>query len=463
MLRGKVLLVFLLFTKLSYAEVKLPNILSTNMVIKQQSKVKLWGYTSISKTLTITTSWDQKKYIVKSGKHGFFETLIKTPRAGGPYQIIFDDGDKKILDDILIGEVWLCSGQSNMEMPLKGYSSKQFITNSTELIANAENYNLRLFQANKSHSDTLKLDNNGLWQLSTPKSVTNFSALAYQFGQLLQLKLKVPVGIIDASVGGTTIRNWMGNSYSQFAEMYPNANLDPENRRPNVFFNGMIYPLRNFAVSGFIWYQGEADRAKHLLYQKMMKAMVNEWRQLWDLRKLGFYYVQIAPWTYPDDKGVLKSPYMREAQQKIQQTLSNTEMVVTADIGSDQSIHPPNKTEIAKRLLNIALAKTYKLNVPYQSLNISSFKKQKNSLLLKFKHTYGQLIVNENETDNFEIAGANQIFYPAKVVVHKHKLIVFSEKIIDPIAVRYGFKNYFKGNIFNKIGLPAAPFRTDNW
>ncbi len=433
------------------------------MVLKQKSNVNIWGKTSSGKKVTVITSWNERAYHVIPTPDGKFKVSLKTPKAGGPYSVTIDDGDKIVLENVMIGEVWICSGQSNMEMPMKGYNSKQTIKNGAELIANSSNNQLRLFSVKKLHSPILKDDCDGAWQASNPAVVPSFSAVAFQYGQLLQKKLQVPIGIIDASVGGTPIRDWMGDSFDQFAEMYPNSSKDSENRQPKVFFNSMIYPLRNYAVSGFIWYQGEADRAKPELYIEMMSAMVKEWRSIWTNRNLGFYYAQIAPWTYPDDKSVLKSAFMRSTQYNLLKKIKNSGIAITADVGSDQSIHPPDKTTVAERLVRIALAKTYKETITYQGPEFSSLKTKGEKISLSFNYVGKGLALNEIITGNFEVAGSDQLFYPANAKLVGKKIELISAKVKQPIAVRYCFKDYFIGNLYNNDGLPAVPFRTDNW
>ncbi|RYF12494.1 MAG: sialate O-acetylesterase, partial [Flavobacteriales bacterium] len=247
-----ILVCFFCFT---FGAVKLPPILASNMVLKQKSKVNIWGISTYGKKVTVQASWDNKTYSAVANKDGNWKVVVNTPGAGGPFKLTFDDGEKLVLDNILIGEVWVCSGQSNMGIPLKGLPN-QPVKDSEALIAAANNSKLRMFSVKKTIATTPQEDCEGNWELTNPKNAPIFSAIAYQFGKLLQEKLGVPIGIIHSAYGGSPIRSWMGESYDEFASLYPNTVSDTTFKQPKVFYNGMIAPIFQFGINGFIWYQG---------------------------------------------------------------------------------------------------------------------------------------------------------------------------------------------------------------
>ncbi len=456
------LLVLTFSTNLGFSKIVLPHIFNDNMVLKQKSNVNLWGKTNSNKKVQISTSWNKKTFNTVATADGKWKLSVATPSAGGPFEITFDDGEKVTLKNIMIGEVWVCSGQSNMAKGLKG-SADQPILNSEDIIAKSANNNLRLFTVKQEFSKEVKEDCNGEWFVSSPQSTPNFSAVAFQYGQMLQKYLKVPVGLIVTSWGGTPIRSWMGDSFDEFAKMYPPEKGEPGPKTPKVLYNAMIDPLIPFTISGFLWYQGEADRMNPDLYEKMMPAMVKEWRTKWQQGDLGFYYVQLAPWLYTGDKKENQAPYLREAQFNAIKKMGNSAMVVTADIGSDKTIHPPDKTTIAERLLKCALVKTYGVkNIMYEGPAYKSMRIKGSRVILSFDKTGSGLILKEG-FDNFEVAGADKIFHKANAKLVGQTIEVQSDEQSTPVAVRYAFKNYMHGNLFNKEGLPGVPFRTDTW
>lgn len=454
--------ILILHGYLCFSTVTLPHILGSNMVLKQKSKVNLWGKAEPGIKVTIMTSWNGRSVTADADQAGNWKTSITTPSAGGPYKITFDDGVKITLDNVMLGEVWLCSGQSNMYMPMKG-NPGQPILNSEKIIADATNNSLRLFTVTKALSKEIKNDCDGNWVVSSPQTARDFSALAFQFGQMLQKKLNVPVGMINTSYGGTPIRSWMGDSFDEFAAMYPTPKADEGPKAPKVLYNAMIAPLIPFTISGFLWYQGEGDRMSPDLYKKMMPAMVNEWREKWGQGNLGFYYAEIAPWLYAEDRKPNQAPYLREAQFETLKDMGRSGMAVTADVGSDQAIHPPDKTTVAERLLKIALAETYDHKINYKGPEYVSIAIKGTVAILNFKHADGGLVLKNRGLENFEIAGEDQIFHPAAVKITGSKLEVSSEKVSVPVAVRYAFKNYGVADLYSKEGLPAVPFRTDKW
>ncbi|MHB9012192.1 MAG: sialate O-acetylesterase [Ignavibacteriaceae bacterium] len=451
------------------AKITLPAIIQSNMVLQQQSKVLLWGNARSNSKVTINASWSNSLYITKADADGSWKTTIKTPSAGGPYEITFSDGDRLKLTNILIGEVWICSGQSNMEIPVIGYSFWPApILNSNDIILNANNSQIRLFHVERAFSKTPLKDCNGTWEESNTQTVREFSAVGYLYAKILQQKLKVPVGIIESAVGATVIETWMNkNSLAAFPEinsLNPTDTSKMDKNNPTVAFNGMINPLAGFCIKGVIWYQGEQNCFEPKLYDKLMSAMVKGWRELWGQGNLPFYYVQIAPYKYPQGELV---PFLREAQLKAMKEIPNSGMVVSLDVGSKYTIHPPDKLTISKRLAYWALAKTYGWKgLAYSGPIYKDMKISGNSIKVYFDHDSTGLTSYGKELSCFEIAGKDKIFHPAKAKIMRDGtdiVIVQSDSVQSPVAVRYGFKDWVTGDLYNVVGLPASPFRTDDW
>jgi sialate O-acetylesterase len=351
----------LLFTVINAnAKVKLPAVFGNNMVLQQQAQDKLWGWAAENSIVSIITSWNNKIYKVKADTKGNWSVMVATPAAGGPYQITFNDGSPLTLKNILIGEVWFCSGQSNMEMALHGNSSP--ILNASEIILNADNPKMRLLTIRNTASLTPVNDVKGQWEECSSETARNFSAIAYQYGEILQKKLHVPVGLIVSSVGGTTIEAWMSkNSLTPFNEVkVPPAFADTVKqpwKQPTALFNGMITPFLGLNIKGIVWYQGESNRHEPQLYAKLFPIMVADWRKQWGLGDIPFYYVQIAPFGSTDK--TRSGPLVREAQLNGMKLIPNSGMASTMDVGMEKFIHYANKTLPAQRLAYWALGKTY--------------------------------------------------------------------------------------------------------
>lgn len=445
------------------AKITLPSIFGNGMVLQQVSKVKLWGKAKNNASVHITTSWNTKVYTTKADHVGNWTTVIATPSAGGPYTITFNDGEGFKLSDILIGEVWLCSGQSNMEMPVKGFGN-QPILNSNEILMDADQPHIRLFRVNKnmSRQPLTQLDNQ--WEYANAQTVREFSAVGFQFAMLLQQKLKVPVGIIQSAYGGTDIEAWTTKEslagFNDFKNPPDSAKIIKND--PAVLYNAMIHPIVGFTIKGAIWYQGENNRVNPQTYAQKMATMVKEWRQKWGIGEWPFYYVQIAPFAYKDNQQNI--PLLYEAQAKAMQLIPNSGMVVSVDAGSLTTIHPPNKTIISKRLAYWALGNTYgKKGITYSSPTYKSLKITAEKAVLDFNDMPLGLTAYDQKLIGFEVAGDDKIFHPADAVITGRTVVVKSEHVKNPVAVRYAYKDRAFGNLYSVEGLPLAPFRTDNW
>ncbi len=458
------LLFFLLATSVAArAKVVLPGIFADHMVLQQQADVQLWGKAKPGMSVQVTTSWNKKKYQVKAASSGDWRTSVTTPVAGGPYNINISDGEVLTLRDVLIGEVWFCSGQSNMEMPLRGNSSP--ILNASEIILHADNPSLRLYRVARATALQPVADPKGSWEISSSESAREYSALAFQFGKILQEKLGVPVGLILSTVGGTMIEAWMSaNSLKAFPVVKIPPSLDTfqyPHREPTSLFNGMVAPAIGYGIRGFIWYQGESNRHEAVLYEKLFPAMVADWRHLWGLGDIPFYYVQIAPFGSSDK--TRSGPRLREAQLNSMALIPNSGMVTAMDVGMENDIHFMDKTKLAQRLSYWALGKTYGIRgIQYESPIYRSMAVQGDKAVVTFNHA-PYLTSYRKKLTLFEVAGADRVFYPATAEIKANTVTVSSDKVPVPVAVRYSYKEWSMGELFNNDGLPASSFRTDNW
>lgn len=466
------LIACLIFPLSVQAKVQLPDIISDNMVLQQNTQVKLWGAAKPNATLTVKTSWDVQTHSVQTGKDGKWSIAVTTPKASyEPRTLTFSDGEAITLNNILIGEVWFCSGQSNMEMPLNGFWNNP-IMDGNETIANASACKgLRFATIPKTAALTPQETCAGKWQTATTESLPWCSATAFHFAASLGRILDVPVGIINCSWGGTTVEGWLPE---ETLKAYPDIDLSQagnkdvaENRQPMVMYNGMLKPLRNYTIKGFLWYQGESNVGRHDTYAERLATMVDLWRKEWKLGELPFYYVEIAPYIYGDGKEGTSAACLREAQYKAQTLIPNSGMITTNDLVEpfeEKNIHPKNKTLVGKRLSYMALVNTYQLKgiadrgPAYRAMEIKEGK-----AILRFDYANDGYNLMEGIT-GFEIAGEDRVFHPAGArVVNRTLIEVSSEEVSAPAAVRYAFKNFQPGNLKNTREQPAYPFRTDNW
>lgn len=456
-------LTLLLSTLLCLGKISLPGIFGDNMVLQQKSQVAIWGRSNSGAGVVIVTSWNKKSYTAKADNNGHWKQMVSTPTAGGPFDISISDGEKLTLKNVLIGEVWFCSGQSNMEMPLRGNSSP--VLNAAEIILNADNPQLRLYRVGRASSLSPVEDPKGQWNLSTSEHAREYSALAFQFGQILQKRLKVPVGLILSSIGGTMIEAWMrSGSLASFPEVKIPTSLDTvqaPHKEPTALYNGMVAPVAGYAIKGFIWYQGESNRHEAKRYEKLFPAMVADWRKQWGLGDIPFYYVQIAPFASSDK--TRNGPRLREAQLNAMKVIPNSGMVPAIDVGMENDIHSMDKTTLAMRLSYWALGKTYEIKgIQYYSPDYRSVAIEGNKAIVTFDHA-PYLTSFRKKLTLFEIAGEDQKFYQANAEIKANQVIVQSDKVSKPVAVRYAYKDWVTGELYNNDGLPASSFRTDNW
>ncbi len=641
---------FLLFVSVANAKVIPAACFTDNMVLQQKTNASIWGTDKPSRTVTITTSWNNKKYMVVADTAGNWKVKVATPSYGGPYSITFDDGDITTLNNVLIGEVWICSGQSNMEMQVAGPYGD--VINVDKELADAANYpQIRMLKIDNKTSYQPRTDVpvKWGWSICDPKTVRDFSAVAYFFAKNLYDDKHIPIGIINSTWGGTVAEAWTsGNALKTMPAFVPfvketengltqekidqkykdnvrawidainakdpawqngkllwaqnsfddskwktmtvpayweqagvpdydgtawfrktvklpsgwegkelkldiggiddydvsffngtevghtelfifkrsytipaalvkagdntiairvfdngglgglnkgpmtlsvvgdtSAKIDlagewnyqlatelkslpqpPVNptsaNKPTIIYNAMIKPIQQYTIKGVIWYQGESNADRPHEYEQLFPLMISDWRQKWGEGDFPFYYVQIANYVAKDQPPAADWPALRYAQLK---TLSvpNTGMVVTIDIGDYNRIHPQNKQEVGRRLALIAKAKTYGENIPYSGPLYQSQKIDAGKITLSFKYTDGGLAAKSDTLKGFTIAGADKVFHPASATILGNKVIVTSTDVANPVAVRYAWANFPACNLYNGVGLPASPFKTDDW
>lgn len=455
------------------ATVKLASIFGDQMVLQQQTNVAIWGWAKPSATVKIVTSWNKKSYSAVADASGKWSTKVQTPAAGGPFEISFNDGELLTLKDILIGEVWFCGGQSNMEMPMKGFKS-QPVLGSNETILKSTNPKLRMYIVPRSSIIGVQENSKPqVWKTANPESVSNFSATAYHFGQMLQELLCVPVGLVNVSYSGSSLEAWMSaDELKAFPEVkvpVKGDTIKEVSRTPTTLYNGMLHPVIGFGMRGFIFYQGESNYERSDRYEELFPAFVNNLRKAWNIGEFPFYYAQIAPFKYnypnTDTTNVkLNSAYLRDAQRKALPKIANAGMAVLMDIGELENIHPARKKEGGQRLAYLALAQTYGLkgfgsvSPAYESIAID-----KEKVTVKFGNLPNGLTAFGKTLSLFEVAGSDKKFYPAKAVIAGSSVVVSADEVKNPVAVRYAFKNFVVGDLFGNDGLPVSSFRTDNW
>ena len=440
------------------AQVELNGLFQNHMVFQRDQPIAVFGTAKTENEVKVIFKGKSYSTNVTDNKWKLF---LDISSAGGPYNLDIIGVNKITISDILVGEVWICSGQSNMEMPVKG-NFGQPINGSNRTILESNNNQLRLFKVEKKIATKPEENISGQWILAEPNSVKNFSATAYFFGKYIQEKLNIPVGLISSSWGGTPAEAWTPkptlDKHFKDYEGWFNDKSKPQ-KSPNVLYNGMIHPLIPYSVKGAIWYQGETNKVRAKQYAELFPAMINSWRQLWDQEEFPFYFVQIAPLGWGKNQELL-----RESQLKTMLTVPNVGMAVTLDIGEKYSIHPAEKQKVGERLAFWALAKTYGfVNIEYSGPVYKSMKIVENKVLLNFDYAELGLSNFGKEMTDFVIAGKDKVFYEAKAEIIKGKLYVWSEKVKEPVAVRYGWSAWVDASLFNTAGLPASSFRTDDW
>lgn len=463
----------ILCAQLVKSEVRLPAMMGDNMILQQNSSVNIWGWAD-GKRVSITTSWDNKTYQASTDNNGAWLVKVDTPDGGyAPYTITISDGTPIVLSDVLIGEVWVCSGQSNMEMPMKG-NMAQPIDNSLETLLYAVNYSnrIRFITVPRINDSQRRYDFEGRkWEVSNMESVANCSAACYFFAKQLTETLDIPIGLVINSWGGSRIESWMNEEILSSIDGVDIDGVKSMNmqvqQRLSYLYDTMLYPIINYSARGFLWYQGESNIVNHQHYSSTMSSMIAHWRELWESPDMPFYCVHIAPYQYKsgEDTGAAQ---LREAQVDSLKSISNAGIISTIDIGDKHCIHPPQKDVVGLRLATLVLSQTYGIGSKLVSTG---------PMMTKVDYSDGKAIVTFNNAvtglqpsfrnlEGFEIAGSDKKFYPAKAktVGRTNTVEVYSDQVSQPVAVRYAFHDFVEGlELSNTFGLAAFPFRTDSW
>ncbi|MFT3827244.1 MAG: sialate O-acetylesterase [Chitinophagaceae bacterium] len=487
------------FSSIITAQVKLPAIISDNMVAQQNSKIALWGWAQPSEKVSIQPSWASKAVTVTTGADGKWLTYVQTTKAGGPFTITFKASNTITVNNVLLGEVWLASGQSNMEFPLAKDSTSSWRTgviNYPEVVAAANYPSIRTIDVANKVADEPQKDFSGQWKECTPQTAGAFSAVAYYYAKEIYQATGYPVGIINSTWGGTPAESWTKREvlesdadlkvildrYDKDVQDYPaesekykaalskwkadtskNKGAAPKepmgpgnNKSPYKLYNGMIAPVVPYTVKGVIWYQGESNADRAYQYRKLFPAMIASWRKDWNNNKLPFYFIQISPHRSQNAE-------IREAQLYTYRTVPYTGITITTDNGDSLDIHPRNKEIVGKRLSLWALHNEYgQKDIDYSSPLYKSMKVDGNTIRIQFDFADG-LVAKNGSLQQFVIAGSDGRFVPAQAKVDGSEVVVWSSAVMQPVAVRYNWKNMPVGDLYNRAGLPASPFRTDNW
>ena len=446
------------------AEVRLPHLLSDNMVLQRDMPIPIWGWAKPNEKVTVRLG-KSSAASTTAGANGQWSVKLPKMTAGGPYELTVAGVNTLTLNNVMIGEVWLCSGQSNMHWTM---APGHGIINNDAEVAAAKYPNIRMFTVAKSAASRPADDADGTWLPISPENLmvgglNGASALAYLFGRELYQKINVPIALINASDGGTAAEQWISLEAVQ-----GNPALKPLADQGEVptRYNAMIAPVTRYAIRGAIWYQGESNMGDGMLYFEKMQTLITGWRKVWAEGDFPFLFVQVALSNYSETGDV--APRLWEAQAATL-TVPNTGMVVTHDVSSYPNCHAPNKQDVGKRLALWALAKTYgKSNIVYSGPIYKSMEVTPGSgpakIRIQFDYTGSGLASRDDKPlDLFTIAGEDKKFVEAKASIDGKSVVVWSDAVAKPIAVRFGWRQDADPNLMNKEGLPAPCFRTDKW
>src|SRR5574344_65621 len=458
----------------SQAKVRLPHIISDNMILQQDSKARLWGWDTPGKAVKVNVSWSKETFSAKTDNNGKWILEVQTPKASyTPLSITFNDGDKTTISNVLSGEVWVCAGQSNMEMPVKGFGNCP-VEGYNKAVMNANEYKGIHYVKIPSVMSTKPLDNSQCeWKVISPETVGDASATGYFFAQAINKTLNIPVGLVMANKGGTRVESWLDRDY---LEKNTTESLDSmamikkfpyDYLRPLLWGNGTFSPILKYTVKGIIFYQGcsnVGDPAGQ--YTKRLNDLVSQWRRDFKLGEIPFYFVQIAPYFNSDVNGDW-GPKLREQQFNASKIIPNSGIVCTDDLVYPyecQQIHPSQKQQVGERLALQALNKTYGMkDIWCESPEFKDMKISNDTCYINLKNDYNAISRYE-DIHGFEVAGADKVFHKANASYYWTKgLIITCPEVKTPVAVRYAFRNWGYGNVKNGALLPLFPFRTDNW
>ncbi len=461
-------------------QIILPELLQGDIVLQQQTDARIWGKAKPGTALTVNTSWNGKEYKATAGADSLWSVKVATPQASyTPYDVTIASGKESVtLRHVLIGDVWFCGGQSNMEMPMKGMFNCSVDNAALEIAHAAQNKGLRYVTVVKHQSlePIPGFFTQGKWSKSSPATAADFSATGFFFGQALSQALDIPIGLISCNWSGSFVEDWMSK---ELIEKYPSQEVfgTEFSKAFTKMYYGMFEPASKYTVKGMIWYQGESNVGSPD-YTERLVAAVELWKQKFEVKELPFYLVEIAPYNY--NKGFeLFSADLRGQQLKVAQILPESGLACTNDLVYDyeaNQIHPAQKKAVGERLALMALSKTYGFGNPCEGPVFKEMQVNESNALILFDNAPNGFV--NKEIKGFEIAGEDKVFYPATATVGfaprgrgqgqgmmmgGYAIRLSSEKVAKPIAVRYGYGPFTPGNLHNTEGLPAYPFRTDDW
>ncbi|MBI1247301.1 sialate O-acetylesterase [bacterium] len=491
------------------AELSMPALFTDHMVLQRDMPIHLWG--SADKGAKVTVTLGDQAVSVDADDQGKWKAELKQLPAGGPHEVVVRSGDaEKVIHDVLVGEVWVCSGQSNMQFDVNGAVGSDF-----DLLT-ADIPQIRLISVPQVGVQEPQEDFNGKWELCTPETAARFSAVGFFFGRQIHAALDVPVGLIDNSWGGSSAEAWVDREllksegkydellerwekteatydHDKAVEMFkesmtawqekankakaegkpepggrPRAPRNPltGQHRPGNLYNGVLNPIIGYSIRGTIWYQGESNAGRAYQYRELFPLMIQNWRDRWGQGDFPFYWVQLADFLQEKDQPSDSAwAELREAQTMTLDRLPNTGQAVIIDLGEAEDIHPRNKLDVAKRLARLALANEYKFNIVHESPRYKSMKVEGKSIVLDFD-TFGSRLdsFDTKALKGFTIAGEDKKFYNANAqITGPNQVRVSSPDVPKPVAVRYAWADNPVANLQNPEGLPATPFRTDDW
>ncbi len=451
-----------------HATVRLPALFQDHLVLQRDAPVPVWGWAKPGERVTVKLG-AEKPVRTKADARGQWRVDLKRNHASmRPVQLVVAGENTIVLNDVLVGEVWVCSGQSNMERQLGPRPPQQPILHWAEEAAAANYPQLRMFTVRKATADQPQTDCQGAWAVCSPSTVTDFSAVGYFFALKLYQELDVPVGMIHSSWGGTVAEAWtsldalaVNPAFDAIVHRRSTARAGNPNRAA-VLYNAMIAPLIPYRIRGVIWYQGESNVSRAWQYRLLFPTLINDWRAAWHEGTFPFYYVQIAPFRYGREDP-RACPELWEAQMMTLQ-VPHTGMAVLTDISDVHDIHPPNKKEVGRRLALWALAKDYRHHLVFSGPLYQELKIEGAALRLSFQYTGAGLATRDGAPpDSFEVAGVDRKFVPAHARIEGDTVVVWSDTVSQPVAARYAWRDGAQPNLMNKEGLPASPFRTDRW
>lgn len=475
------LFILLIWCNIASAQVVLPPFFNCNMVLQQGIPIPVWGWASPGEKVSVT--FNNKTVATKAGKDGKWKVSLAPMNYGGPHNMVIKGKNLRTIENILIGEVWVCSGQSNMAFNLSS-------ANNAKAEIDGSNYpEIRLFTVKRRIAQTPQENlEEGEWWDCSPISTPGFSAVAYFFGRELYQKLKVPIGLINTSWGGTVAETWtspetIANNPDFTPKLEKLKTMDPNefikstgkegkdklgpNTYPTLLYNGMIHPLVPYGIKGAIWYQGEGNAGRAFQYRRVFSDMIKDWRTHWNQGDFPFLFVQLANFMKADSVPVESTwAELREAQS-MTLSLPNTGMASAIDVGEASDIHPKDKQTVGKRLALSALNVAYHQDIENMGPVYKQMKVTGNKVELNFDHVGKGLRAKDKYgyVKGFTVAGASRKFYWATATIEgTNTVVISSPDVADPVAIRYGWANNpDDANLYNSVGLPTDPFRTDKW